>query len=306
MTFVPRRSVLSVPAHIEKMAAKAAGSNVDVIMFDLEDSVPVDKKAEARTQLEKSLKGNDWSGRTLSFRCNPVESEFCYEDIITIASSCGDLLDTIVIPKVDIVADVHFVDKLLDGVEKKFNIKHQIGIEISVESAEGLENLSAIAKASSRIKTLVFGIADYTTSIEARLVSISGHGENEEELYPGHRWHYVLSKMVMTAKANNLMAIDAAYGNFRDLEGLRKSALISSALGCNGKWAIHPGQVDVINEVYTPSNEEIERAKMIVAAEEEAISLGKGAVSIDGRMVDKATIRLAKKQLEVAARLGLT
>jgi citrate lyase beta subunit len=155
------------------------------------------------------------------------------------------------------------------------------------------------------LKTLVFGIADYSASVRARLVSISGHGEKEEDLYPGHRWHFALSKIVMVAKANGCLAIDAPYGNFKDPEGLRRSAVISCALGCDGKWAIHPDQIDIINEVFTPSHKDIELAAKVLEAHAKAASEGRGAVAVEGRMVDQATVRMARQLWEQAKYLQL-
>ncbi|MCU7493690.1 MAG: CoA ester lyase [Ignavibacteria bacterium] len=301
----PRRSVLSVPGHIQKMHLKASKSNADVIMLDLEDSVPVDSKEEARSVVLSSLKETDWADKTVSVRVNAVDTPFAYKDIISLVEEAGDRIDSIVIPKVESTADSHFVSRLLDGIESSTGIRKKIALELSIETAEGMENISEIARSTERAVSLVFGIADFSASIGARLISISGHGENEEAIYPGHRWHYALSRMVVAAKANGLQVIDAPFGNYNDPEGLRKSCELSLALGCDGKWAIHPSQIDVINEVYSPSPEEIERARRIVEAHMEAESQGRGAVSLDGRMVDRATIRLAKALLNKAEYLGL-
>lgn len=301
----PRRSIISVPGHIQKMHNKASLSNVDVVMLDLEDSVPISEKANARNIVCESINSIDWYAKTLTVRINGLDTPFAYKDIIEVVKNAGEKLVSIVIPKVDTLKDIHFVDCLLSQLEMELDINNKIGLEISIESALGIENISELAKASDRNQTLVFGIADYSASIGARLVSISGHGENEEDIYPGHRWNYVISKIVTTAKANNLLAIDAAYGNFRDLIGLEKSAQISSALGCDGKWAIHPDQIDVINNVFTPSKEEIERAVRIIKAHNEAKAEGKGAVALDGRMIDHATIRMATKLYEQAKFLSL-
>ena len=184
-------------------------------------------------------------------------------------------------------------------------IDRPIGIEASIETAEGLAQVQAIAIASHRIRTLVFGIADYAASVGARLVSLSGHGEREEEIYPGHRWHYALSRIVMAAKANDLMAIDAPYGNFKDEAGLARAAGMACALGCDGKWAIHPLQIETINKVFTPAREDIERARRIIAADDAARAGGRGAVAVDGRMVDQATVRLARRLQAQARQLGL-
>lgn len=248
-----RRSNLSVPGHVEKMHAKAFAGNADVIMLDLEDSVPVDAKEKARTQVIESLLTRDWTTKTVTVRINSLDTPFAYRDLLEIAENAGHVLDAIVIPKINSPGDIAFIDRMLNGIEMNKKISARIGIEASIETAEGLLQAAGIARESQRLKTFVFGIADYSASVGARLASISGHGEKEDELYPGHRWHYPLSKMIMVAKANGCLAIDAPYGNFKDHEGLRRSAQMSCALGCDGKWAIHPDQIDIINQVFTPS-----------------------------------------------------
>lgn len=293
----PRRSILSVPGHRADMHQKAASSKADVIMLDLEDSVPVDAKQIAREAVAGSLKGLDWGGKIKTVRINGVDTPFAYRDLITVVAASGENLDAVVVPKIDHPGDIHFVSRLLKGIESHKGFKNRIGIEASIESAQGLLAIAEIAAASRRIETLVFGIADYSFAIGARLVSISGHGENEAALYPGHRWHYVMSRIVMAAKANNLAAIDAAYGNFKDIDGLTKSATQACALGFDGKWAIHPGQIDTINRVFAPTSDEIDRAKKVIEAYEKAEADGQGAVAVDGRMVDAATLRMARQLL---------
>ena len=300
----PRRSNLSVPGHVTKMHGKASESNADVIMLDLEDSVPIDEKKNARAQVINSLLSLNWEKKTVTVRINSLDTPFAYRDLIEVAEAAGHIIDAIVIPKVNDPADIFFADKLLSGIEMETG-RREVGLEASIETAEGLMRAREIVQASSRTKTVVFGIADYSASIGARLVSISGHGEKEEDLYPGHRWHFALSNMVMNAKAYGRMAIDAPYGNFKDTDGLRKSAVMACALGCNGKWAIHPSQIDVINEVFTPSADEIALAKKVINADAQARSEGRGAIAVEGRMVDQATVRLAKQLWEQARFLQL-
>jgi len=301
----PRRSNLSVPGHVEKMHQKALDSAADIVMFDLEDSVPLDQKQAARAQVIESLLSLDWHAKTVSVRCNAFDTPFGYRDLIDIVENAGQVLDAVVVPKVNHPGDIHFAHRLLDGIEMDRQLSNRIGIEASIESAEGLENVSFTSKASNRLISLVFGIADYSASIGARLSSVSGHGEAEDDVYPGHRWHFPLSRMIMAAKANGLLVMDAPFGNFKDLEGLRRSAYISNALGCDGKWVIHPGQIDVVNTVFSPSPEEIEKARMVIEAYEVAVESGRGAVSLDGSMVDNATIRLARRLWEQAKHLGM-
>jgi len=301
----PRRSNLSVPGHLKKMHGKAHESNADVIMLDLEDSVPVDEKQNARVQVIESLLQLDWKKKTVTVRINALDTPFAYRDLLEIAENAGHIIDAIVLPKVNHPADVYFADTLLNGIEMAQNRSSSLGLEASIETAEGLMRADAIVQASHRVKALVFGIADYSASIGARLVSISGHGEHEEQLYPGHRWHFALSRMVMNAKAHGRMAIDAPFGNFKDNEGLRRSAVMAGALGCDGKWAIHPAQIDIINEVFTPTQGEIALAAQVIAANAQAKKEGKGAVAVEGRMVDQATVRMATQLWEQAKYLQL-
>ncbi|MGI6637770.1 MAG: HpcH/HpaI aldolase/citrate lyase family protein [Desulfobulbus sp.] len=301
----PRRSNLSVPGHMVKMHGKACESAADVVMLDLEDSVPIDAKEAARSQVIDSLLNLNWEQKTVTVRINALDTPFAYRDLIEVVEQAGQVLDAIIIPKVNHPGDIYFAERLLTGIGLQQGNTASIGIEASIETAEGLQSASAIAQASPRVKTLVFGIADYSASIGARLVSISGHGEKEEEIYPGHRWHFAISNMVMSAKAAKCMAIDAPFGNFKDADGLRRSAVMACALGCDGKWAIHPAQIEVINEVFTPSQQDIDLAVKIIQANEQAKSEGRGAVAVEGRMVDQATVRLATQLWQQAKHLGL-
>ena len=286
----PRRSNLSVPGHVAKMHARAADSAADVVMLDLEDSVPFEAKEAARQQVIDSLLHLDWAKKTVTVRINGLDTAFAYRDLIAVVEQAGHVLDAIVIPKVNHEGDIHFAERLLGGIALHKGGPDNIGIEASIETAEGLLRASAIAQASARVQTLV---------------SISGHGEKEEALYPGHRWHFAISRMVMHAKAAGRMAIDAPYGNFRDPDGLRHSAVMACALGCDGKWAIHPEQIAIINEVFTPSQEDIALAAKVIEASNAARSAGRGAVAVEGRMVDQATVRLATRLWEQARHLGL-
>jgi malyl-CoA/(S)-citramalyl-CoA lyase len=301
----PRRSTLSVPGHIEKMHVKASQRDVDVIMLDLEDSVPVDAKESARTRVIQSIHTLNWQDTILTVRINGLDTPFGYRDLLEVAEAAGPSIEAVVVPKVNHPGDIHFVSRMLDGIEAAKGFSKRIHIEAIIESAEGLEQVSQIAKASDRLITLVFGIVDYSASIGARLVSISGHGEKEEEIYPGHRWNFEMSRIVMAAKAHGLLAIDAPYGNFKDPTGLQRSAALACALGYDGKWAIHPDQIDIVNQVFSPSKEDVDRAVKVLAAHKEALEKGLGAVAVEGRMVDQATVRLAKQLYEQAKHLKL-
>ena len=276
-----------------------------MVMLDLEDSVPLNEKENARRLVIQSLSSIDWQGKIVTARMNGLDTPFGYRDILEIAEKAGQMVDTVVMPKVNHCGDIHFADRLLDGVEMQGGYGDRIGIEAIIESAEGLQAVGEIAAASDRLKTLVFGVADYSASIGARLVSISGHGEKEETLYPGHRWNFAMSRIVMAAKANDLLAIDAPYGNFKDTDGLARASIMACALGCDGKWAIHPGQIATINSVFSPSPEDIERARTVLDAYEKAKAAGRGAASVDGRMIDQATVRLARQLWEKARFLNM-
>ncbi|MFP4387913.1 MAG: HpcH/HpaI aldolase/citrate lyase family protein [Desulfococcaceae bacterium] len=301
----PRRSILSVPGHVEKMHEKARTGAADVVMLDLEDSVPVDDKVTARTRIVQSLLHLDWGDKILTFRINGLDTSFGYRDLMEVGEAAGHRIDAVVIPKVNGPADVHFADRMLRGIEMNRGGNWRVGIEASIETARGLERVGEIARASDRLVSLVFGVADYSASVGAKLVSLSGHGEGETEIYPGHRWHFPLSRMVMAAKSNGLLAIDAPFGNFRDPDGLEKAAAAACAIGCDGKWAIHPSQIDPINRVFSPSREDVDRAMRILEASEGGRSMGRGAVNVDGRMVDGATVRLARQLVAQARRLNL-
>ena len=301
----PRRSTLSVPGHIEKMHVKASQKDVDVIMLDLEDSVPVEAKESARALVIQSINALDWQGTTVTVRINGLDTPFGYRDLLEVAEGAGPRIEAVVVPKVNHPGDIHFVCRMLDGIETARGFSNRINIEAIIESAEGLEQVSQIAKASDRLITLVFGIVDYSASIGARLVSISGHGEEEDKVYPGHRWNFEMSRIVMAAKAHGLLAIDAPYGNFKDPEGLRRSTALACALGYDGKWAIHPDQLDIINQIFSPSKEDVQRAIKVLAASKKARENGLGAVAVEGRMVDQATVRLARQLYELARHLKL-
>lgn len=288
-----RRSIISVPANREKMLNKAFTLDADVIMLDLEDSVPVHEKEEARARVVAAFKEQDWKGKVRSCRINGMDTPFAYRDIIDVVEQAGEFTDVIVVPKVNDAAEIKAIDYLLTQIEARMGLGRRIGIEASIETAAGMLRVGEIAFSSPRLETLVFGVADYGASLTMMSKGISGHGDMEE-FYPGHRWHFPLSRMAMAAKAAGLSVIDAPYGDYKDPEGLRRSCLLSAALGYDGKWVIHPDQIAIINELYTPSTEDVERSKRILEAYGKAQCLGFGSLAIDGKMVDAASIRVAQ------------
>jgi citrate lyase beta subunit len=299
-----RRSVLSVPGSSEKMMGKAGALPADEIMLDLEDGVALEEKEEARAKIVRSFMDYDWGGRVRAYRINGLDTPFAYRDIVDVVEQAGESIDVVVIPKVEKAADVQFVDLLVRQIELRMGLKKRIGLEASIETALGMLNVKEIAFASPRLEALVFGIADYGASLTMPSGGISGHGDAEEQ-YPGHRWHFPLSRMVMAAKAAGLAAIDAPFGDFKDLAGLKRSCHIAASLGYDGKWAIHPSQLEMVNEAFTPSAEDINRARRIVQAYKKAEAAGEGATALEGKMVDGGSIRLAHITYEKARRLGL-
>jgi malyl-CoA/(S)-citramalyl-CoA lyase len=298
-----RRSVLSVPGSSDKMIRKGLELPADEIMLDLEDGVALEEKEEARSRIVGALKEYDWGDRIRAYRINGLDTPFAYRDIIDVVEQAGECIDVIVIPKVEKAADVQFVALLLSQIEMNMGLKKPIGLEASIETALGMLKVEEIAFASPRLETLVFGIADYGASLTMPSSGISGHGDAEEDLI--HRWHFPLSRMVMAAKAAGLVAVDAPFGDFKDETGLKKSCQQAASLGYDGKWAIHPAQLDTINETFTPSAEDISRAQIILKAYEEVKASGEGATALDGKMVDAASVRLAQVTYEQARRLGL-
>lgn len=288
-----RRSIISVPANREKMVQKAFTLAADFIMLDLEDSVPVQEKDAARERVVAAFKEQDWRGKVRAYRINGMDTPFAYRDVIDVVEAAGDYIDVIVVPKVNDAAEIKAIDYLLTQIEMRKGFKTPIGLEASIETAAGMLHAGEIAVSSPRLEALVFGVADYGASLTMMTKGISGHGD-KEDFYPGHRWHFPLSYMAMAAKAAGLAAIDAPYGDYKNPEGLRRSCLLSAALGYDGKWVIHPDQIQIINEMYTPTLEDVERSERILSAYRQAQAEGCGSLAIDGKMVDAASIRVAQ------------
>jgi malyl-CoA/(S)-citramalyl-CoA lyase len=286
------RSELAVPGTNERAMEKAPGLGADVVFLDLEDAVAPDDKERAREQVIAAVHASDWSRGSVSVRVNGLDTPWCYRDVVHVVEEGGDVLDTVLIPKVGRPSDVEFVATLLDQIETARGFEPgRIGIHVLVETAAGMANVEAIAAARpDRLEAMVFGVADYAASVRARTTSIGGLNPD----YPGDQWHFGISRMVAACRAHALRPIDGPFGDLEDTEGYRAAALRAAALGCEGKWAIHPSQIALANEVFTPSPAEVERAERILQAMEDAAKQGKGAITLDGRLIDAASTRMAE------------
>jgi malyl-CoA/(S)-citramalyl-CoA lyase len=309
------RSQLAVPGSSPRFIEKAAGSAADVVFLDLEDAVaPPDKTAARKTVIE-ATRDVDWGDKTLSIRINALDTPFMYRDLIEVAEGAGERLDLILVPKINCAADVHLLDVLLSQIEAATGRRKRFGLELQIETAEGLVNADAIARASDRVESLHFGPGDFAASIGARTTSIGGAvpdysvlGEADvngaRALFMGDPWHYVLARIVVACRAAGVRPIDGPYADFKDPLGLEWAARRAAALGFDGKWAIHPSQIDALNEAFSPRPDEVERARRILASLAEAESAGRGAVVLDGKMIDAASIRQAEMMVEKARRVG--
>lgn len=310
------RCELAVPGSSVKLFEKAAKSAADVIFLDLEDAVAPDDKPQARKNIVQALHDIDWGRKVMSVRINGLDTHYMYRDVVEVVEAAGDKLDLIMVPKVGTSADIYAVDMLLTQIETAKGFKKRIGIEAIIETALGMQNIHEIAAASPRMESLHFGVADYAASTRARTTSIGGpnalygvltdkDGDKPRDYFWGDMWHYAISRMVVAARANGLRPIDGPFGDFSDAEGYRAQANRAAILGCEGKWAIHPAQIAVANEVYTPPEAEVAKAKRILEAMKEAQAKGQGAVALDGKLIDIASIRQAEgivKQAELIAK----
>jgi malyl-CoA/(S)-citramalyl-CoA lyase len=299
------RSELAVPGSRPELFEKAAKSPVDVLFLDLEDAVAPDDKEQARRNIVKALNEIDFGKKTVSVRINGLDTHYMYRDVVDVIEQGGERLDLIMIPKVGTAADVYAVDMLVTQCEAAIKRKKRIGFELIIETALGMANVDAIAAASKRNESLHFGVADYAASTRARTTNIGGPNPlysvltdkddaGARAVHWGDMWHYAIARMVVAARAYGLRPIDGPFGDFSDADGYKAQAYRAAVLGCEGKWAIHPAQVALANEVFSPSEAEVTKAKRIIEAMEQAKREGKGAVALDGRLIDIASIRQAE------------
>ncbi len=296
-----RRCQLSVPGSSEKMMTKAAAMDVDHVFLDLEDAVAPSAKASARGMIVEALNTYDWQPKTLCVRINDVETEYCFDDIIEVVTGAGEKLDTIMLTKAKSAHDVMFVHLLLDQLEQKLGMKNRIGIECLIEEVEGMMNVEEIAACSDRLECLVFGMGDYSASQAMNLTAVGAGGDR----YPPDIWHYPRYKLTIACRANGIDPVDGPYANFRKPDAFRTECERGNVLGMVGKWAIHPSQVEIAQDVFSPSATAVENARKQKAAYEDALKQGMGAINVDGVMVDAASVRILQNTIDKADLIGM-
>jgi len=292
-----QRSTLAVPGSNPTMIEKAADSAADCIFLDIEDAVAPDDKEKARRNIIQALNDIDWKAKkkTMSVRINGLDTHYMYRDVVDVMEQAGDKLDMVMIPKVGVPSDVYMVEALLNQIEMAKGYKNKVGIEALIETPLGMANVEAIAAQPSRLEALHFGVADYAAFNKARTVNIGGLHPD----YPGDQWHAALSRMTVACRAYGLRPIDGPFGDFSDPDGYRAGCKRGAALGIEGKWAIHPSQIALANDEFSPLDGEVDKARRIIEALKEAAASGKGAASLDGKMIDAASERMAKNVIAV-------
>ncbi|MFM7633900.1 MAG: HpcH/HpaI aldolase/citrate lyase family protein [Betaproteobacteria bacterium] len=308
------RSELAVPGSNPAMFEKAANSAADIVFLDVEDAVAPDDKAQARKNIIQGLNDIDWGHKTMMVRINGLDTHYMYRDVVDIVEACPRL-DMILIPKVGTPADVYAIDMMVTQIETAMGRSKRIGFEVLIETALGMANVEAIAQSSKRLEAMSFGVADYAASTRARTTVIGGvnkdsgvltdrDADGNREYFWTDPWHAAQTRMMVACRAYGLRPIDGPFGDFSDTDGYLAAANRAAVLGYEGKWAIHPSQIELANQVYTPSEAEVTRARRIMQAMDEAAKAGKGAVSLDGRMIDIASIRMAEALLAKADQIS--
>jgi len=289
----PRRSCLAVPGSSVKMLDKAQGLPADQVFLDLEDAVAPMAKPAARQNVVAALNDGDWGGKTRAVRVNDLTTPWTYRDVIEVVEGAGEHLDCVMLPKVQDATQVQWLDLLLTQIEKSLGLEvGRLGIEAQIENAAGLVNVDAIAGASPRVETVIFGPADFMASINMRSLVVGGLIAE----YPGDPYHYILMRILMAARMHDKQAIDGPFLQIRDVEAFRAVAKRSAALGFDGKWVLHPGQIEAANEIYAPSQEDYDHAELILDAYEHATSEAggrRGAVMLGDEMIDEASRKMA-------------
>jgi citrate lyase subunit beta / citryl-CoA lyase len=292
-----------VPGSNPRFHAKGDQSKANQVVLDLEDSVAPAAKAQARDQVVSALRGHVFAGKLKTVRVNACDTAWCYEDIIAITEGAGDRIDSLVIPKVDGVDQVHFVDNLLSQIERKLKLTRPIGLELQIESARGMQNIGLIAAATDRCQALIFGPADLAASLHIPELTIGG------QLNPSRASDYqdwFLVQVLVSSRANGLQALDGPYARIRDAGGLRVSAERAARLGFDGKWAVHPDQIDTLNEVFAPQQEDFDKAMAILETYGQASDVENiGAVMLGDEMIDEASRKMALIMVERGRSAGM-
>ncbi|MCA1666893.1 MAG: CoA ester lyase [Thermomicrobia bacterium] len=286
------RSVLLVPASNPGMIAKAAASAADAVCIDLEDAVAPSEKEGSRAHVIDALIHRDFGDSLRMYRINALDTPYAYRDLIEVVEAAGDRLDLVVVPKVERAEDVYVIETLLRQIAMAKGFTNEIGIEVQIETALGCVNANAIAACSSRVEAILYGPGDYAASLQMPMDAIGASDENDA-LYPGHRWHAIMQTVVVAARAYGKRCIDGPYAPFRDLDGFEKVCAIARVMGFDGKWAIHPSQIETLNRVFSLPEAQVTWARRVLDAYEEAMRAGKGAITVDGKMVDAASLRIA-------------
>jgi citrate lyase subunit beta/citryl-CoA lyase len=292
-----QRSELAVPGSNPAMFEKALASAADYVFLDLEDAVAPADKEQARRNVIEALNTYDWRGhgKTICVRVNGIDTHYYYRDMVDVVEQAGAKLDVVLVPKVGVPGDVYLTDALLTQIEAARKLPQRIGIDVLIETALGMANVEAIATSSKRLEAMHFGVADYAASMRARTVNIGGLNPD----YPGDQWHASLTRMIVACRAYGLRPIDGPFGDIKDPDGFLLAARRGAALGIEGKWAIHPSQIELANQVFTPPEAEVDRARRILQALDQAAKEGKGAAQLDGRMIDAASARMAQNVVDM-------
>jgi len=298
------RSVLLVPASNWGMIQKAAASRADAVCIDLEDAVTIDEKEASRANVARAFKELDFGDKLRMYRINGLDTHYAYRDLIDVVEAAGDGIDLIVVPKINRPEDVFVVETLLTQIESYRKFARPIGIEALIETALGCVNIREIAACSTRLEGLIYGPGDYAASVRMPMESIGELDENDA-IYPGHRWHHIMHSIVTAARAYNKRAIDGPFAGIKNAEGLAHACKIARAMGFDGKWCIHPSQIELANQTFVPSQKELAWAQTVLSEYEVARQEGRGALSVKGKMIDIASLRICQTTVERARLAGL-
>jgi citrate lyase subunit beta/citryl-CoA lyase len=290
-----RRSELATPASSGRMIQSAARGEADLVFLDLEDAVAPAQKDSARSNAIEALKGLDWGTKTRAVRINDVSTQWAHQDVIDVVLEAGDALDVLIVPKVRGPRDVWWVETLLDQLEARARRERPVALEVLIEEAEGLATVEALARSSQRLETLIVGFGDLSASLGMKVGAVTG-----DSTYPGDVWHYARARVLTAARAAGIEAIDGPFPNFRDPDGYREECRRAGALGFTGKWAIHPSQLPIANEVFTPTAEEVEGARRVIEAYRAAEESGAGAAGMAGSLIDAAALRIMDAVIQKA------